>query len=462
MEVYSHEYSCPSYHQTHDPCDESETNHGSYSGSKTAESESLQVPNDDGWNASRELSAPPGCFLHSNRLDNHLRIQARQRSPGYFKEISSQQARRDARKRTNDCWIYGHTSVFDIPCSVHTLTCCTHIFLRTARSLRTSHIFMRVHIHAWLKGAKKSFLWKRVVSLHLAFSLLVPHPSLLFPHGHFETTRSCRTCLSLKRRTCATPHMHRKVWLPGQVRCKHRLWAKEVRQEYFRGWWHDTHQWSGPQHLLLIENHEREHQTTRWSHNVWIPCFARFSWWFCSSDRKQRKHAIGKPLLDIEREEREGFVISVAESMSKKDQRNGISVSLKSHRESCSEVRKFHSDGWDRREHFQRTARQATIAENFDSRKFFLNESNWRSRNQSEEMPNTHWLRRDESLNHKDENCWKPINGQIELNVREYTCVVNWRWRTVFTKNALQEVAKKLKISRRPCYQQKISIKKKT
>ena len=35
--------------------------------------------------------------------------------------------------------------------------------------------------------------------------------------------------------------------------------------------------------------------------------------------------------------EREGFVISAAESMSKKGQRNGISVSLKSHRKSCSE-----------------------------------------------------------------------------------------------------------------------------
>ena len=56
---------------------------------------------------------------------------------------------------------------------------------------------------------------------------------------------------------------------------------------------------------------------------------------------------IGKPLLDRETEERERFSISVAESMSKKGQRNGISVSLKSHRKSCSEesLRKFYSDG---------------------------------------------------------------------------------------------------------------------
>ena len=41
-------------------------------------------------------------------------------------------------------------------------------------------------------------------------------------------------------------------------------------------------------------------------------------------------HAIGKPLLDRETEARAGFAISDAESMSKKGQRNGISVSLKS------------------------------------------------------------------------------------------------------------------------------------
>ena len=48
-----------------------------------------------------------------------------------------------------------------------------------------------------------------------------------------------------------------------------------------------------------------------------------------------------------EREEREGFAISTAESMSKTGQRNGISVSLKIHRKSCSEEspRKFYSDG---------------------------------------------------------------------------------------------------------------------
>ena len=60
-------------------------------------------------------------------------------------------------------------------------------------------------------------------------------------------------------------------------------------------------------------------------------------WWFCSSNGKQGKHAIGNPLLERGREEREGFEISGTESMSKKGWRNGICVSLKSHRKFCSQ-----------------------------------------------------------------------------------------------------------------------------
>ena len=45
---------------------------------------------------------------------------------------------------------------------------------------------MRVHTRAWLKVMKKVFL-VCVTSLHLAFSSLMSHPSLLFFDGHFET-----------------------------------------------------------------------------------------------------------------------------------------------------------------------------------------------------------------------------------------------------------------------------------
>ena len=61
------------------------------------------------------------------------------------------------------------TSVCTTGC-VHTLTCRTHIFLRTAHSQRISHIFMRVHIHAWLRVMKKVGCMC-VIPLHLAFSV---------------------------------------------------------------------------------------------------------------------------------------------------------------------------------------------------------------------------------------------------------------------------------------------------
>ena len=68
---------------------------------------------------------------------------------------------------------------------------------------------------------------------------------------------------------------------------------------------------------------------------------------------KAKKARLGKPLQDREREEREGSVISVAESMSRKSRRNSIrSHSLQTHRE-------FYSDERDLREHLERRAQQA-------------------------------------------------------------------------------------------------------
>ena len=77
----------------------------------------------------------------------------------------------------------------------------------------------------------------------------------------------------------------------------------------------------------------------------------------------------------------------------------------------------------------------------------------WRYTVWSEEIQNTHYSSHSVSLNLKDDSCWKPIKGQIKLNVREYLWVVNWRWWIVFTKIATQEVAKNLKNWER-CYRE--------
>ena len=122
---------------------------------------------------------------------------------------------------------------------VHTLICHTHIFLHIVRAQSHSHIFSRVHIHAWLKGAKKVLCtWCHISPSRLLLSHVPPISAVLArslrDHSRLRfsptipSTHSCLTFLSSNRRTRATPHMHREVWLTGQVRCKHRDGKQQV------------------------------------------------------------------------------------------------------------------------------------------------------------------------------------------------------------------------------------------
>ena len=134
-----------------------------------------------------------------------------------------------------------------------------------------------------------------------------------------------------------------------------------------------------------------------------------------------KKACLGKPLQDRERDEREGSVISVGESMSRTCRRNSIrSHSLLTHRE-------FYSDERDLREDLERRAQQAVLGENSAQRKLYLTEHDMEIRNLERKNAEYLLLSRIESLNLNDDNYWKPINGRIKLSVREHTCVANWR-----------------------------------
>ena len=125
--------------------------------------------------------------------------------------------------------------------------------------------------------------------------------------------------------------------------------------------------------------------------------------------------------------------------MSKKSWRNSVrSHSLQTHRE-------FYSDERDLREDRNEELNKLFLVKIQLREKIFWLSTAWRFRTWSEEIQHVRWLSRDERWTLEDDICWKPINGQIKLSVREYTCVVNWRRRAVFTRNAAQEVAKKLK-----------------
>ena len=104
-------------------------------------------------------------------------------------------------------------------------------FLHTVRAQSHPHIFMRVHIHAWLSCPPKRFF------AHVSEFSISPSFSCLTRHGCSctVTSRPLPSYLSQKRRTCATPHMHRDVGPPGQVRCKHSLGG--VRSTTFQLLW---------------------------------------------------------------------------------------------------------------------------------------------------------------------------------------------------------------------------------
>ena len=107
-------------------------------------------------------------------------------------------------------------------------------------------------------------------------------------------------------------------------------------------------------------------------------------------------------------------MISVAESMSKKSRRNGIrSHSLQTHREFCSDERDLRKD-------LERRAQQAVLGENSVQRKLYLTEYERRNSEYG-------FIESRRELESQRRLFWKPLNGQIKLRVREYTCVVNWR-----------------------------------
>ena len=141
-----------------------------------------------------------------------------------------------------------HSGQLWLPCvrrgGVHTLCCRTHIW---SAHIRTSSCVC-TYTHG-SRLSKKVFAFVHVVYLRLAFStLMFRPPSLLFPHGHFDTTfPSAQSLPSFIRPKApsALPHERRGVWLPGQVRSPHRLWAQAARQDHFCRR-HDAQQRSGP------------------------------------------------------------------------------------------------------------------------------------------------------------------------------------------------------------------------
>ena len=177
--------------------------------------------------------------------------------------------------------------------SVDALTCCTHIFLRTSRSLRTSHTSHACHIHALLKC-----LSKRCVA-HVSYFSISPSPFSCF-------TRLCCSCtpsLTSPFKSTTLPYF---PILKAQDTRNFAHASRSLATGYEPKEFDNIT--SVDSDTMLIDDPDLDeisdfskiiHENTGLFGGLTIfliLCFARFSWWLCSSNRRQTEHAIGKPI----------------------------------------------------------------------------------------------------------------------------------------------------------------------
>ena len=231
-----------------------------------------------------------------------------------------------------------------------------------------------------------------VVSLHLALSILMFHPpSLLFPHGHFDTTfPSAPSSSSFTRpKSVRQAHLRTSAGEFGYLADPTHSTCYEPKE------FDKTTSVDGDTTPINDPNHDSVSdlsKTTRENTGLFgVPTVCENSVLTVSYGNFALQRGSQESVLrdtvarQRERGEREGSVISVAESMSKKSRRKSTwSHSLQTHRE-------FFSDERDLREHLERRAQQDFLGENSVRRNFYSTEYNMEIRNyESEEIQNTH------------------------------------------------------------------------
>ena len=202
-----------------------------------------------------------------------------------------------------------------------TLTCCSHIFCahRAHCVLRTSSCVSHTHgSRSW----KRCLLHAHVVSLDFS---------------HVSPVSICSFCTVTSRPTSPThPSTRSGRTFPAQKRGSSAL---RTRTSSLATWprpsssqvmspksstrslpWMLTRRPSTIRTIISLTS--RRPQARTLDTVFWILCFARFSLVILLFREKAKKACLGKQLQGREREEREGSVTSVAESVSRKSRRN--------------------------------------------------------------------------------------------------------------------------------------------
>ena len=317
------------------------------------------------------------------------------------------------------------------------------------------------HVHAchtrMAQGHEKKCL-THVVSLHLAVSVLMFHTRLrlLFLHGHFETNLTdapVRTVLpnfpdpkarvkrTSARATSSFGHLAKSVLHTSYE-------PKGARQDHFCGRWHAAHQRSEPQHLWLLENTTRVHWTIRCFHSVWILCFARFSWWFCSL-REKAKKICNCETVARQRERKEKVLCSMLLSRCQ-GKVNGTASGVILFRLTKNYILMIEiSEDTLNEELTKLFLTKIQVRENHTRLGTI-----WRPKILERRNSEYTSFESQRELETQRLQLLEPIQWADQAQWEKYICATNWKWRIVFTSNATQETAKNLKNSKRRCCQE--------
>ena len=310
-------------------------------------------------------------------------------------------------------------------------TMCTYTHTHTFLHFAQTHACQRGSLHVC------RFSPSRLLQSHVSHIFCCLRTTTL-SISTFPSTLSCRTYLSWKRRACVAPHEDEKF---GYL-AKSALNTGYEPNEFDKITSVDSDTQTSMKSLTSRITHTRTLDCSVFSHSL-NPLFRTFLMMILLFNLKAKKACIGKPIArqrerKRERVERGGSVISVVKSMSKKNRRNNIrSHSLQTHRE-------FYSDERDLREHLERRAQQAAIGEKSVQRKLYSIEYNMEIQNSERRHAGYALFKSQRELEPQRRQLLKANQRVDKLNEREYICVAKWRWRIIFIKNAVQEVAKKL------------------
>ena len=305
-----------------------------------------------------------------------------------------------------------------------------------------------------------------VITTHISPSSLMFHPSLsapslLFPHGRPDCT-AVSDVLSdeCHPKIAGQAHSDKGEDEFGYLAKYRQFTGSEPKQsDNMATADDDATPINDPEQDSISDSPKKPHTTTL-DGSLFLQCVKPLSRQFFEVTLIFRKTA-QKACLTRETEDkqrmlvdRDGSVISVGESMSRKSRRN----STRSH--SHQTLRDFYFGERDLREHLERRIQQAIRGENFSSENVSRLSTKWKSRTSNEEIQKMHHLSHKESFESRRQQ-WMMANHSEDHAQRERTHLCSeLEMRSHLRQESYARSCQEIEELKRRCYQEENAAKK--